>query len=175
MRKLTTLILLLPVVALLANCGGGPSDQGMSEPAAKPDTGAATMADGADEAPAAAATLPRQQAPADARVFFITPADGDTVTSPVTIEFGIEGMSVAPAGVDEPDSGHHHLIVDAPMPDLSMPVPATENYIHFGDGSTSTTLELEPGEHTLQLLLGDYLHIPHDPPVSSDPITITVE
>ena len=108
-------------------------------------------------------------------MFFITPADGDTVSSPVTIEFGIEGMSVVAAGVNEAHSGHHHLIVDADLPNMGMPIPADDNYIHFGDASTSTTLELAPGEHTLRLLLGDHLHIPHDPPVMSESITIVVE
>ena len=99
----------------------------------------------------------------------------NTVTSPVAIEFGIEAMTVRPAGVQEPDSGHHHLVVDAELPNPGLPIPKSENYIHFGDGSTTTSLELEPGEHTLQLILGDHLHIPHDPPVHSGVIRITVE
>ena len=82
---------------------------------------------------------------------------------------------MAKAGDDVPHSGHHHLIVDAGLPNLGMPIPASDNYIHFGDGSTSTELTLAPGEHTLQLLLGDHLHIPHDPPLSSARITITVK
>ena len=92
-----------------------------------------------------------------------------------TIEFGIEGMTVVRAGVEEAASGHHHLIIDADLPPLIAPIPASEHYIHFGDASTSTEVTLEPGRHTLQLLLGDHLHIPHDPPVTSDVITITVE
>ena len=85
-------------------------------------------------------------------------------------------MSVVTAGTDQMHSGHHHLIIDAELPEnLGMPIPADENYIHFGDASTSTEVTLEPGRHTLQLLLGDHLHIPHDPPVTSDVITITVE
>ena len=119
--------------------------------------------------------LPKTAAPEGARVFFITPADGDTVPNPVRVEFGIEGMSVVAAGVNEQHSGHHHLIIDAGLPDLGMPIPADANYIHFGDGSTFTELTLAPGVHTLQLLLGDHLHIPHDPPVMSETITITVE
>ena len=110
-----------------------------------------------------------------ARVFFITPADGATVSSPVTIEFGIEGMDVVRAGVAEPDSGHHHLIVNAGLPALDMPIPADDNYIHFGDGSTTTALELPPGQHTLQLLLADFSHTPHNPPVMSQQISITVK
>jgi len=105
----------------------------------------------------------------------ISPADGDTVSNPIAIEFGIEGMSVVAAGVNEAHSGHHHLLVDTGVPDTGLPVPADANHIHFGDASTATELTLAPGEHTLRLLLGDHLHIPHDPPVVSDPITITVE
>jgi len=129
---------------------------------------------GQEEA-SAPATLPRTLSPEGASVFFITPADGDTVSSPVRIEFGIEGMIVLPAGTEQAHSGHHHLLVDAALPDLGMPIPADAAHIHFGDASTSTELDLEPGEHTLQLLLGDYLHIPHDPPLVSQQIAITVE
>ncbi len=84
-------------------------------------------------------------------------------------------MSVAPAGVNDEHSGHHHLLVDTGLPPLNLPVPADPNHIHFGDGSTSTELTLDPGQHSLLLLLGDHLHIPHEPPVSSQTITITVE
>lgn len=129
----------------------------------------------APEAGADIATLPRTTSPAGARVFFISPANGDTVTNPVRIEFGIEGMVVAKAGDNQPDSGHHHLLIDTDLPTLSEPVPADVNHIHFGDGSTSTEITLEPGQHTLCLLLADHQHIPHDPPLVSNPITITVE
>ena len=135
----------------------------------------AASAPGAAAGEAAAPALPRSPAPAGAAVFFITPADGDTVQNPVLVEFGIEGMDVVPAGVQAPHSGHHHLLVDTGLPDAGRPIPADANHIHFGDGSTSTELTLAPGEHTLQLLLGDHLHIPHDPPVASGTITITVE
>ncbi len=109
------------------------------------------------------------------RVFFITPSDGATLSDPVSIEFGIEGMAVVKAGDMQPQSGHHHLLIDTGLPDLDLPIPADANHIHFGDGSTSTELTLDPGQHSLQLLLGDYLHIPHQPPVVSEVITITVE
>jgi hypothetical protein len=145
----------------LAGCG----EQQAAAPAA--DTPAAAAVE-----PAA---IPRTASPAGASVFFISPVDGDTVTSPVSIEFGIDGMSVVAAGVNEPQSGHHHLLVDTDLPNLGLPVPADAQHIHFGDGSTSTELNLEPGEHSLQLLLGDHLHIPHSPPVASEVITITVE
>jgi len=120
-------------------------------------------------------SLPRTASPEGASVFFITPGDGDTVPNPITIEFGINGMSVVAAGISEAHSGHHHLLVDTDLPNLSLPIPADSNHIHFGDASTSTVLTLAPGPHTLQLLLGDHQHIAHDPPVVSDPITITVE
>ena len=124
---------------------------------------------------AGSAQIPRSPSPDSARVFFITPADGDTVSNPVRVEFGIEGMQVVTAGNDMPDSGHHHLLIDTGLPKTGLPIPADANHIHFGDGSTSTELSLEPGQHTLQLLLGDHLHIPHDPPVFSVPIAIRVE
>ena len=108
-------------------------------------------------------------------VYIISPADGTTVSSPVTVTFGLKGMGVAPAGSNIEHTGHHHLIIDAPLPDLSQPVPSSENYLHFGKGQTQATLELAPGQHTLQLLLGDWLHRPHDTPVSSEVVTITVE
>lgn len=123
----------------------------------------------------APALPPRTASPDGARVFFITPANGDTVSNPVRVEFGIDGMTVAAAGVNQENSGHHHLLVDTDLPDVSMPIPADRHHIHFGDASTSTELTLAPGEHTLQLLLADYAHIPHDPPVISERITITVE
>ena len=96
----------------------------------------------------------------------MSPADGATVTSPVTVRFGLEEMGVAPAGVDKINTGHHHLLIDvAEMPPLDMPLPTTDQIRHFGGGQTEVQLDLEPGEHTLQLVLGDYLHIPHDPPL----------
>jgi hypothetical protein len=84
-------------------------------------------------------------------------------------------MDVVKAGNNQPDSGHHHLLIDTGLPDLGLPVPADEHHVHFGDGSTDTEISLPPGEHTLQMLLGDYLHIPHQPPLVSAAITITVE
>lgn len=133
----------------------------------------ASMDTAAEEA---APLIARSAAPEGAKVFFVTPANGDTVTSPVTVEFGLEGMEVIPAGTEQENSGHHHLLIDlAEAPDMSMPLPANDNVVHFGKGQTSTTLELAPGTHTLQLLLGDFRHIPHQPPVMSDTITISVE
>lgn len=114
-------------------------------------------------------------APKDAKLYFISPQDGSEVINPVMIRFGLSGIGVAPAGVEKENTGHHHLIIDAELPDLNAPIPSSDNYRHFGGGQTEVSIELPPGEHTLQLLLGDFSHIPHDPPVKSDRITIKVK
>jgi hypothetical protein len=119
-------------------------------------------------------TLPRSVAPAGALVYFISPADGAVVKSPVSVRFGLAGMGVAPAGIAREETGHHHLIVDSPLPDLSLPIPSDDHHQHFGGGQTETTLELGPGTHTLQLVMGDASHLPHEPPVISEQISITV-
>jgi hypothetical protein len=122
------------------------------------------------------AAAARTPAPEGARVYIVSPADGDVVKSPVTVVFGLEGMGVAPAGTDVPHTGHHHLLIDLPgLPPLDQPLPNDAHHVHFGGGQTQTTVELAPGQHTLQLLLGDLAHVPHDPPVASERITITVE
>ena len=139
--------------------------------AEKPDETPPPAADAAQE-PAA---LTRSASAEDARVFFISPADGDTVDNPIRVVFGTEGMAVVPAGNDTPHSGHHHLLIDTELPELGLPIPKDEHHVHFGDGSTETEIMLEPGEHTLQLLLGDHLHIPHDPPLNSGKIKVTVK
>jgi hypothetical protein len=118
----------------------------------------------------------RTPSPEDASAFIIAPADGATVTSPVTVYFGLAGMGVAPAGVEWDNTGHHHLLINLDeVVSYDEPIPADDNHIHFGGGQTQTTIELEPGEHTLQLLLADWQHLPHDPPVMSPSINITVE
>ena len=123
----------------------------------------------------AAAVLPRTAAPEGALTYFLSPADGATVTSPVTIRFGLRGMGVAPAGVTTPNTGHHHLLIDvAALPPDNLPIPNDASHRHFGLGQTEAELTLPPGQHTLQLVLGDALHIPHQPPVRSEKITITV-
>jgi|SRR5699024_6775570 len=122
--------------------------------------------------------MDRIKSPDGARVYFITPDDGATVSSPVTIRFGLEGMGIAPAGVVQQGTGHHHLLIDlgdSEMPGMDRPLPTSDQLIHFGGGQTEVDIELEPGEHTLQLLVGDYRHVPHNPPVISERITITVE
>jgi hypothetical protein len=117
----------------------------------------------------------RTPAPEGAQVYIISPQDGATVSSPVTMVFGLKGMGVAPAGVEKEKTGHHHLVIDADLPAADEPVPADDNYRHFGGGQTETTVELAPGPHTLQLIMGDQNHIPHDPPVVSDKISVTVK
>ena len=116
----------------------------------------------------------RTPAPAGAKVFIIEPVDGATVSSPVTVKFGAEGVDIVPAGTDKPNSGHHHLLIDTQIPDLSSAIPKDEHHVHYGKGQTEATVELKPGKHTLQLLLGDKNHIPTDPPVESSAVTITV-
>jgi len=127
-------------------------------------------------APAAmAAALPRTPSPPGAEVYIISPRNGATVKSPVRVLFGLKGMGIAPAGVKFDNTGHHHLIVDGDPPaDMGAPLPATDHLLHFGKGQTETSLPLSPGKHTLQLLLADQNHIPHEPPVISRKITITV-
>lgn len=114
-------------------------------------------------------------APPGASLYFVSPQHGEVVSSPVKIVFGLSGMGVAPAGVDREKTGHHHLLIDTPIPDLNRPITADDGHRHFGGGQTETVIELSPGKHRLQLLLGDFAHIPHNPPVMSEPITITVQ
>jgi len=112
----------------------------------------------------------------NAEIFIQSPKHNQVVSSPVTVEFGAANISIAPAGDHQPNSGHHHLLIDIKeLPDLSMPLPATDQIVHFGKGQTQTVIELAPGAHTLQLLLGNYLHIPHTEPVISETITVIVE
>jgi hypothetical protein len=117
----------------------------------------------------------RSPAPAGAKVYFIEPKDGAEVTGPVTVKMGLAGMGVAPAGVEKKDTGHHHILVDQKLADPMGPMPADDKHRHFGAGQTETMLTLAPGKHTLQLVLGDHNHIPHNPLVASDTITITVK
>jgi len=112
----------------------------------------------------------------ESAAYIIAPTDGATVRNPVTVVFGLRNpLGVAPAGTKLDNTGHHHLLIDAPLPDLSLPIPKDDQHRHYGGGQTETTLTLTPGKHTLQLLLGDFAHVPHQPPVMSKPITITVE
>ncbi len=117
------------------------------------------------------------KSPEGAKVYFIEPVDGQTLSGEITVKFGLSGMGVAPAGIDIDNTGHHHLLIDLTddqLPDMTQSLPSSDNVKHFGKGQTETTIQLEPGEHTLQLLLGNHLHIPHDPPVMSEKISVTV-
>ncbi len=156
--KITQFGIWLVTATTLVACG---QEQASAPPAASPEV--------------SPPTLQRTASNSDARVFFITPADGAKVTNPVVVKFGMDSMTVVPAGDATVNSGHHHVLIDTDLPDLSLPVPKDERHVHFGDGSSATELELAPGKHTLQLLFADFLHIPHEPPVYSERITITVE
>jgi Domain of unknown function (DUF4399) len=129
-------------------------------------------------APAAAVQVPapgaRHPSPPGARVYIISPDNGAYVPTTFTIRFGLDKMGIAPAGVDKANSGHHHLLIDAPLPPMDQPIPNDENHLHFGGGQTEAPVSLPRGRHTLQLLLGDAFHVPHQPPVYSDPVVVYV-
>lgn len=122
-------------------------------------------------------------APADARVYFVNLMDGDRISTPFTINFGLSGMGVAPAGTEKANTGHHHLLIDRPplgqgedgADELEYRLPSDEQHIHFGGGQTEVTIDLPSGQHSLQLVLGDYMHTPHNRPVVSEVINITVD
>lgn len=114
-------------------------------------------------------------APKDAELYFISPTDGETIRGPFECRFGLKNMGVTHAGDPYPNSGHHHLLIDVAAPlDVKEPIPRDKNHLHFGAGETQTRLDLPPGKHTLQLVLGDAKHFPFDPPLVSPKITITV-
>ncbi|AWJ90966.1 DUF4399 domain-containing protein [Azospirillum baldaniorum] len=121
-----------------------------------------------------AAKSGRTAAPKDVYIYVGWPNDGEVVRGRFKVWFGLRNFGVAPAGVRKDNTGHHHLLVDTDLPPMDEPIPNNRNYIHFGKGQTETYLELPPGRHTLQLLMGDAEHIPHDPPILSKKITITV-
>jgi hypothetical protein len=159
---------LLIACSLVVACG--------REEAAAPAAPPAAPSAAAPAAPAVPAAPTRKPAPAGAMAYIIEPADGARVTNPVRVVFGLKGFGVAPAGVDRNDAGHHHLLVDAGMPaNLALPLPNDEQHRHFGGGQTEVELTLPPGRHTLQMVVGDHLHIPHDPPIASSVVTIEVQ
>lgn len=155
-------VLLAVAAAFAVSACGERSEVAEAPPAAEPSS----------SGPAPALSKP---APKGASVYIITPEDGAIVSSPVRVAFGLSGMGVAPAGVDQEGTGHHHLLIDTTLENYQLPVPTTPQHLHFGGGQTEVEIELTPGEHTLQLVLGDYLHIPHDPPIVSPTVRITVE
>ncbi|TFH47562.1 MAG: DUF4399 domain-containing protein [Lysobacterales bacterium] len=115
-------------------------------------------------------------APRNAYLYIGWPNNGEVISSEnFRVWFGLRNMGVAPVGVDKPMTGHHHLIIDAPLPPMDEEIPSSKNHVHFGKGQTETRITLTPGKHTLQLLLADMNHVPHNPPVVSELITITVK
>jgi hypothetical protein len=122
----------------------------------------------------AVAQLPRTASPAGARVYFIEPQNGATISGPVVVKMGLSGMGVAPAGIEYASTGHHHILINEPTYDSGLPLAMTDQIRHFGGGQTETALTLPPGTYRLQLVLADRLHIVHNPPVMSDVITVTV-
>lgn len=124
-----------------------------------------------------AIALGQTAAPPNASVYIISPSDGEAVTSPFKVQFGLTGMGVAPAGVEKPNTGHHHLLIDTTLSleQLKQPIPNDANHLHFGGGQTETMVTLPPGEHKLQLVLGDSSHVPFNPPLTSPVITVTVK
>lgn len=125
--------------------------------------------------PALSTGYKKVAAPAEAKVYFVNLSNGATVSNPVKVVFGLSGMGVAPAGIEKAGTGHHHLLVDVAEWDANNPLPANDNFRHFGLGQTETTVTLPPGTHTLQMVLADQNHIPHHPVVASERITITVK
>jgi hypothetical protein len=118
----------------------------------------------------------RHKVPGDAKVYIIWPSDGQVVSSKgFWVRMGLSDAGVAPAGVDVPNTGHHHILVDTDLPPLDQPIPNDKTHLHFGAGQTEARLELPPGRHTLQLLIGDSGHVPHDPPLYSKKITVIVQ
>lgn len=115
----------------------------------------------------------RTHAPSGARAYIIAPANGEVVGQSFVVKFGLHGMGVAPAGINKPNTGHFHLIIDGSLPDLNHPMG--KQVKHFGGGQIEVRLNLEPGDHTLQLIMGDARHIPHQPAVFSEPVQITVK
>jgi hypothetical protein len=137
------------------------------------EAGAAQPSASASNADASDPSKRHASAP-KAKVYFVYPTDGATISRTPVIRFGLIGMGVAPAGVEKANTGHHHLLVDAPLPPLDQPIPTDFNHLHFGAGQTEAQITLPLGQHTLQLLLADNNHVPHDPPLYSTPIKVTV-
>ena len=124
---------------------------------------------------AAGVAVAQSTMPGDAAVYILWPPDGAVIPGgKFWVRMGLVNAGIAPAGVDKPNTGHHHLLVDTDLPPLDQPIPNDKNHLHFGGGQTEARLELPPGKHTLQLLLGDAQHVPHKPPLYSKKITIIV-
>ncbi|MDR5754018.1 MULTISPECIES: DUF4399 domain-containing protein [unclassified Caballeronia] len=121
------------------------------------------------------APRPRTPSPQNAEAYIIWPPDGAVITGgKLWVRMGLRNMGVCPKGIDLPNVGHHHLLIDTDLPPMDQEIPSDRNHLHYGAGETDARIELPPGKHTLQLLMGDMNHMPHDPPVYSKKITITV-
>lgn len=156
MRHITVLAALLVAVLQSGAAGAGAMNQGMAEPAAGP-------------------AVPAAAHPNNPQVYFIWPHDGAVIKGgKFWVRMGLRNMGVAPKGTAMPNTGHHHLLIDTGLPSMTEAIPNDRNHLHFGAGETEARIELPPGTHTLQLLLGDKDHVPHKSPVLSKKITITV-
>jgi Domain of unknown function (DUF4399) len=162
-----TLPLLLTTVLVLSGCGHSHMMHSHG-PATEPLKAAAST-------PVVFGTYNKVAAVSGTSLYFINLKNGDTVTGPVNVQFGLKGMGVAPAGVEKAATGHHHLLIDVAELDINAGIPVSDNHRHFGAGQTEASVTLKPGVHTLQLVLGDQNHIPHHPVVMSERITITVK
>lgn len=175
MTRVLTLVA-LPLVLGLGGCAHHHAmHQGMSHGQGHGSHAATAPAQVNASTPTLPGGYTKVTAPAGAALYFINLKNGDTVSSPVKVQFGLRGMGVAPAGTEKAGTGHHHVLVDLDRFDVNAPLPADERHRHFGAGQTETVLDLKPGPHTLQLVLGDHNHIPHHPPVMSERITIQVK
>jgi hypothetical protein len=177
-HRLTILASVAAAVALAAPVRAQTTPPAATPPAATPPAAASPAAPPAKPPaakPAADSGFKRTPAPADAYVYIGYPNDGQTIRSThIKVWFGTRNFGVAPAGTNKANTGHHHLLIDTALPPLDEPIPNDKNHLHFGLGQTETYIDLPPGTHTLQLLMGDADHIPHDPPVMSKKITIRV-
>ncbi len=173
-RHAPALLLALGALAVLATgCAGHHHSAGM-QPMAPNLAPAAPLVMSAST-PSLSTGYQKVAAPEGAKLYFINLKHGDVVSSPVLVQFGLSGMGVAPAGIEQPGTGHHHLLLNVNQVDANAPLPADDKHRHFGAGQTETRLVLQPGQHSLQLLLGDQNHIPHHPPLLSERIVITVK
>jgi hypothetical protein len=168
MKKLSS-ALVATLAFLLVACTAVPLTPTATSPA--PATAAVRLS---ASTPTLASGYKKVAAPPGAAVYFVNLKNGDTVTNPVLVQFGLRGIGVAPAGVEKENTGHHHLLVDVAEVDANSPLPANDNVRHFGGGQTEVRVELKPGTRTLQLLLADHNHIPHHPVIVSERITVTV-
>jgi Domain of unknown function (DUF4399) len=175
MRKLSHGVL---IIALMAASGAAWGQQSESPSSAPPAPSAAPQSSPSPSTPEAQAKPAQSTAPAGAYSYIVNLHNGESVISPFKVIFGLTpNMGVAPVGVEKPNVGHHHLLVDTTLKSeqLSQPIPVDEHHLHFGKGQTETTLTLPPGKHTLQLVLADWSHVPFNPSVQSAVITVIVK